>query len=175
MTTKTKIDPKSERKEVEATLPPEPDQSKSTAVASGPRPRVTGRRAKPVYLIHDGGMELTIPAETREYIIQDVDDPHYGEVATETVIEEYTAKGRLPRGTRFGSRKINTVHEIWDKAEEQALRARGFREASDAEVKRETVKSLNTANIDYVAAKERDRAQDRLRRMGGARTARDDE
>ena len=151
----------------------DPERSGTTmATSTGRRPRVSGRMAKPVYLIHHGKFEVTIPAETREVVMNDPEDEDYGKVVYEEIVPEYTAKGDLPKGSRFGSRKIGVAHEVWDAHEAKRLKERGFVEATEAEVKKAS-SAKGSVNTDAMAEQERQRALKKFRTGGGAMRASD--
>lgn len=158
---------------------PDPERSgRATTAPTGKRPRVMGRLAKPVYLIHHGKFEVTIPAETREIVVTDPDAENFGDIVEETVVEEYAVKGELPKGSRYGSRRVGVAHEVWDAAEAERLREKGFVEASEAEVKKSSEiggSKRGGMTTDEIAMQERERALRNYRTMTGERAAREDE
>lgn len=157
---------KKDRDEQAAEVPEAPEakmQSEGGVAMTAPtgkRPKIAGKLSKPLYLIHHGKFESTIPAVTREVVITDPDAEDFGSVVTETVVDEYDVKGTLPKGTKYGSRRIGVAHEIWDAAEAEALKAKGFVEATKAELEHSTKESAAAAGIDTdeLAMRERERA-----------------
>lgn len=137
-------------------------------------PRVGGKLAEPVYLIHDGNYEVTVPAITRERVITDADDEKFGDVVEETLVDEYESKGKHPKGTRLGTRKVGVAHEITDAAEAKALRARGFRDATEGEITA-SAKAQGGKSIEQIAAEQREKAQANFKRMTGGFRGRDRE
>lgn len=158
----------------------EPPATKDVRVATGKRPRVSGTLAKPIYLIHDGKFEVTVPAVKREIIVDDLESERFshldlkgvepGDVVEEVVVEGYVTSGDLPKNSRYGRRKIGVAHEITDAQEAEDLKAKGFRVATAEEIKA-GVKAANRRNggksIDEIAAEQRVLAQKNLKR--GAR------
>lgn len=128
--------------------------------------KATGTLAKPVYLIHHGNFTAKVAATTQERVVSDENDPQFGEVVTEEVTPEHEVKGALPKGSRFGNRKIGVAHEVTSKAEAEAMKARGFVEATEAEIKA-SEKTPGGKSLDDVAAAERVRAEEKLRRFEG--------
>ena len=178
-----------QRKETPTNTPQaEPTPNRDTRVTTK-RARVSGTLAKPVYLIHDGVSEVTVPATTREVVVDDPEDerfakldpkPDVGDVITEVVTPETTQKITLPKNSRFGTRKVRVAYEIVDAQEAENLRARGFREATAEEVERSTRdenKRSGGRSIDEIAAEQREKAQANLRRTTGGsfRRRRDDD
>lgn len=168
-------DPKS----ATAAVQPEAVPTKDTRVPTK-RQRVRGRLSKPVYLIHDGKSTVTIPAVTEERVVTDESDPEFGNVVTETLVEEETRAIPLAKNSRYGSRKIGVAHEITDSAEAEALRGKGFRDATQEEIKAseaEVRKSGGGKTIDEIAAEQRQLAQANLRRTTrpGAHTREENE
>lgn len=161
-----------------ATTQPEPSANRDTRVPIR-RKRVKGTLKEPVYLIHHGKFEVKVPAVTRETIIDDPDDERYGEVVTEEVVAETISKGELPKDSRFGRRKVGVAHEIVDIQEAEDLKARGFVPATKEEIENSAraEKSKNGGKtIDEIAAEQRVKAQQSLRRTrGGTRTRETDE
>lgn len=142
-----------------------------------PKRRVLAAPAKelsePVWLIHHGKSEVEVPEVRREVVINDPEDPHFGEVAEQVVAEAYVVKSTLPDATRFGRRKIKLAHPITNAAEVEALKARGFVVATAKEIAAAQQQD-KSANVDAMAAQQRKEAERRARR-GVARTDDDDD
>jgi hypothetical protein len=149
-----------------ADVPPAPNEGRATSAPTGARPRVAGKLAKPVYLIHRGKFTTTIPEVTRERVITDPDDKDFGSVVEEVVVDAYEVSGKLPKDARFGNRKIGVVHEVWDAEERDAMVRRGFETATEAELDAHSKSAAKNMTLDQIAAAERVRAQKNLRRMG---------
>jgi hypothetical protein len=112
--------------------------------------------SKRVHLIHHGKSTVTVPAVKREVIVSDENDPDYGNVREIEVEPSYEIKGELPKGTKFGRYRVGVAHEITDPIEEKALRARGFEDATPAEVEEST--KAGSSSVDAIAKRERERA-----------------
>jgi hypothetical protein len=156
-------------KEKEVALPETPDPAKASTAPTGKRPRVVGRLAHPVYLIHHGKFEVEIPAETREIVVNDPEDENFGNVVVEEVVPAYKVKGDLPPGSRYGSRKVGVAHEVIDAAEAEDLKRKGFVTATDAEIKKSEKMGTSSLAVDRIAARDRERAAAKFASMPGNR------
>lgn len=147
-------------------VPPTPDESRVTTSSKGPRPRVAGKLATAVYLIHRGKFSSEVPAVTRERIETDATSEDFGNVIVEEIAPAYTVEGALPKDARFGNRKVRVVHEVWDAQEAADMKRRGFEPASDADMKQWEKGADQAQSLDRLAAAERVRAHKNLRRFG---------
>lgn len=136
--------------------------------------RATGHLEKPRMMIHRGKFTVEVPAVMREVIDNDEESETFGSVREEEAKPAEKVSGDLPKGSRFGSRRVRTVYEITDAGEAELLEARGFVDANEAEIER-WKKSDKSTMADEIARRDRERAHARAKKMTGRGAARNEE